>query len=68
MKKNKKITKKVNNEIHDVFEDLQIKPYDYPPYENPDSFASRFKKCTIYKSEGLLYSSSSSSSEVFNSH
>ncbi len=67
MKKNKKLTEKENNEIHNVFEELQIKQCDFPPYENPDKFASRFRKCTIYESEGFIFSSSSSS-EVVNSN
>ena len=67
MKKNKKLTKKDNNEIHNVFKELHINQNDLPHYENPEKFASRFRKCTIYKSEGLIYSTSSSS-EVVNSN
>ncbi len=33
----------------------------YPYYDNPDDFASRFKRCTIYEYGNITYSDTSNS-------
>lgn len=41
-------------------EKLGIDKNQYPYYDNPDNFASRFKKCTIYEYGNITYSDTSS--------
>jgi hypothetical protein len=58
----KKIKKSQIEKIRKVYEQMRIKPIDYPAYVDPYSFSTQFEKISLYKSDHLIFSSSSSSS------
>lgn len=42
-------------------EKIGIEKNQYPYFNNPEDFASRFKRCTIYEYGNITYSDSSNS-------
>jgi len=48
------------------FEKFHINLQDLPKYDNPNSFANSFKKCSLYEYGNISYSNSSSQLLNFN--
>lgn len=59
----KKVKKSQLEKIRKVYEQIGIKPVDYPTYVDPYSFSTQFKKVSLYRSDHLIFSSSSSTQE-----
>ncbi|MHC4122902.1 MAG: hypothetical protein ACYSSI_04950 [Planctomycetota bacterium] len=45
-------------EIKEIFEDLDITEDQYPEYIDPDTFADTFEKCSVLKSHSIIESAS----------
>ena len=52
-----------DEEINQIFKDLDIEEEDLPEYTNPESFAQTFKKCSILEPHYIIEGISSDLSD-----